>query len=55
MLEFYYINFYRLKNGQLLKKSPKISKPTNLKKGQICFFGLETPKPGNPVFYVKRI
>ena len=46
---FYYRNFYRLfKKGQLLNKFFKIWKLTNLKKGQICLFGLEKVKPGNP-------
>ena len=44
---FYHINFYRRKKGQLLNKFSKISRPTNLKRGQICFFGLEKAKPGN--------
>ena len=52
---FYSINFYRLiKKGQLPNKFSKISRPTNLKKDQICFLGLEKTKhlnlePGNPV------
>ena len=38
---FYTINFDGLKKGQPLNKFSKISRPTNFKKGQICFFCLE--------------
>ena len=44
---FFYRNFIGLKKVKCLKNEKKISAPNDLKKGQICFFGLEKAKPGN--------
>ena len=40
-------NFYRLK-GQLLNKFSKISRPTDFKKDQICYFWTGKGQPDNP-------